>query len=1182
MAGFALTPAQAAAISARGSSVLVSAAAGSGKTRVLVERLLSYVTDEKNPRDIDSFLIITYTRAAAAELRGRILEELDMRASADPDNRRLRRQSVLCQSARIGTIHNFCTSILRERAHELGLPPVFRVADEDRSGMIKKNVLEKLMESAYERINDDEGFRLLVDTVGAGRDDRRLEEVVLELHTKMKSHAWPEKWADAQTKQMNPEGVRDIAETPWGAELMKNALSVSVYWSRELDKVLEKIYAAGNEKMAKAYGDSFSQTAEGVRDFVRACSEGWDAARKTLPVVFPRLGGLRNYEDEELMNAVKSKREGCKKTMTAISEEFSGSSGELMKELFLSAPALKALLNLTLEFDRRFSKEKLRLGLLDFSDLEHWAVKLLVNSDTGEATETAVELSRSFTEIMVDEYQDVNAVQDMLFRAVSRSGQNLFMVGDVKQSIYRFRLADPSIFINKYLSYSDFDYDKPVSGSGEPRRILLRQNFRSRACVLDAANHVFRNTMSRELGEIDYDDDAGLVLGASYPEGGENPAVIYAIDMPQGAEDDDTPDKTEIEARFTAGKIRELVESRAPVFENGAARPAGYGDIVIIMRSPGRPSAVWRRVFTEYGIPVDSGQSGGFFLSVEISVMVSILAVIDNPHQDIPLISALRSPIFGFTADELSEIRAKDKNTDFFTALKACAEGNEKCKAFIDVLGSLREAAPDMPVDALIWHVFDTLDVPAICGAMTGGEGRVSNLFILYELARGFESGGYRGLFRFLEQLERMMQRGEEPSSGAAETADGCVRIMSIHKSKGLEFPYVFLADTSRRFNKQDMSKTVLVHSELGLGAKYTDIQRGIEYPTAARRAIAGRLMSESLSEELRALYVAMTRAKERLFVTCTVRRAEQTVEKLKISAESPLAVPVLTSQPSFAHWLMLCALLEESPIGLEICQANESEPESGVAAHEDSSPVIHGRADPLLLEEIAKKLSFKYPMTGSVNVPSKLTATELKNRFEDVNRDEGAKTIAPKQIYSLRKPDFAPGELDAAERGTATHLVMQYIDFAKTSSPEEISEEIGRMVASGRLTAEQGESVDRRSILSFFSSETGKRFLAADEVYREFRFSLLVPAKMYYPESTEGEEILLQGVVDCCFVENGRVTILDFKTDRLIGKSAAGRAELYRPQLTAYKHAMERVLSKPVERAVVCFLLSGDAVSID
>ena len=1182
MAGFALTPAQNAAVFARGSSVLVSAAAGSGKTRVLVERLLSYVTDEENPKDIDSFLIITYTRAAAAELRGRILEELDKRSAAEPENRRLRRQSALCQRARIGTIHNFCTSILRERAHELGLPPAFRVADEDRSEMIKKSVLEKLMESAYESINDDEGFRLLVDTVGAGRDDRRLEEVVLELHSKMQSHAWPEKWAETQIELMDMDGVRDIAETPWGAELMRNAFSVSTYWSHEMDKAIAEIYAGGNEKMAKAYGDSFSQTAEGVRNFIRACGDGWDAAGKMLPIAFPRLGGLRNFEDEELMNAVKSKRDGCKKAMTAIAEEFSGSSGELIKELVLSAPALKALLNLTLEFDRRFSREKLRLGLLDFSDLEHWAVKLLVDRNTGEATETAIELSRSFTEIMIDEYQDVNAVQDMLFKAVSKKEQNLFMVGDVKQSIYRFRLADPSIFIGKYLSYSDFNYDKPVSDSGEPRRILLRQNFRSRPCVLEAANHVFRNTMSRELGEIDYNDDASLVPGAAYPEDGENPAVIYAIDMPQGAEDDDAPDKTEVEARFAAGKIRELVDERVPVFEDGVTRPVGYGDIVILMRSPGRPGAVWRRVLTECGIPVDSGQSGGFFLSVEISVMVSILAVIDNPHQDIPLISALRSPVFGFTADELSEIRAWDKNTDFFTALRVCAEENEKCRAFIDILDGLREAAPDMTVDALIWHIFNKLDVPAICGAMTNGGVRVSNLFMLYELARGFDSGGYRGLFRFLEQLERMMQRGEEPSSGAAEASDGCVRIMSIHKSKGLEFPYVFLADTSRRFNKQDMSKTVLVHSELGLGAKYTDIQRGVEYPTAARRAIAGRLMSESLSEELRALYVAMTRAKERLFVTCTVRRAGQTVEKLKISAESPLAVPVLTSQPSFAHWLMLCALLEESPIGLEICQTDDSDLTNEVTADESSSPVISGRADPSLLEAIAEKLSYKYPMTGTVNVPSKLTATELKNRFEDANRGEDAKTIVPKQLYSFRKPDFAPSELDAAERGTATHLVMQYIDFAKTSSLEEISEEIDRMAASGRITGEQAEAVDGRSILSFFSSETGKRLLAADEVYREFRFSLLVPAIMYYPESAEGEEILLQGVVDCCFVENGHVTILDFKTDRLIGQSAAGRAELYRPQLTAYKHAMERILSKPVDKAVVCFLFGGNTVSFD
>lgn len=1180
MASFSLTPSQQAAVDARGSAILVSAAAGSGKTRVLVERLLGYVTDKDDPKDIDSFLIITYTRAAAAELRSRILEELDRRSALEPQNRRLRRQSALCQRARIGTIHSFCTDILRERAHELPLPPDFRVADEDRSQAIKKGVLEKLLDSAYETINSDGDFRLLVDTVGAGRDDRRLEEVILELHVKMQSHPWPEDWAEKQLRLLDLPGARDVSDTPWGAELLENAASTAAYWSGELDRALEMIRAPGNEKMSKAYGESFSETAGAVREFLRACGVSWDAARARMPIPFPRLGALRNVEDEALLHLVKSKRDACKKAMTALADEFSSDSAELMTELKRSAPAMKSLLRLALAFERRFSAEKLRLGLLDFSDLEHWAARLLIDHGTGGPTDTARELSESFTEIMVDEYQDVNEVQDLLFRAVSKSGANLFMVGDVKQSIYRFRLADPTIFIEKYLNYSDFDYDRPISPDGAPRRILLQQNFRSRSCVLDAANHVFSNAMSRELGEIDYDGAARLVRGADYPPEGEVPARLYVIDLPPGAEDDDAPDKTMIEAGFVAKKIRALVSSGAAVYENGTVRPVNYGDIVILMRAPGKPGSVWRRVLMEHGIPVMSDQSGGFFASLEISVMIALLSIIDNPRQDVPLISVLRSPFFGFTADELSEIRARDKSADFYTALTLAAEESEKCRAFLDVLTELREGAPDMTVDTLLWHVCGKLDIPAICAAMPDGAARISNLFLLHELARNFENGGYRGLFRFVERLERMMERGDEPSSGA-DVSGGCVRIMSIHKSKGLEFPYVFLVDTARRFNKQDSMKTVLVHSELGLGARYTDLARGVEYPTAARRAIARRIVSEGLSEELRVLYVAMTRARERIFVTCALRRAEQAVEKLQISAASPIPVPVLASQQSFAQWLILCALLPGSPMQMEL---HSPEPaaagDSGTKAEWEAEKALP-EADPALLEQVSRQLSFNYPSPGSVALPSKLTATELKDRLEDAGMAEDAQTLISAAEYSFRKPDFAPAKLDAAGRGTATHLVMQYINLSKIFSAEDIRNDIARLVSVGRVTPEQAETVDVGGILRFFDSEPGMRMLSADEVLREFRFSLLVPARMYYPESGDGEEVLLQGVVDCCIVKDGRVTILDFKTDRIDFDRIRERVERYRPQLNAYRYAMERILSKPVENVFLYFLACDAAIPV-
>lgn len=1177
MAAFALTAPQQAAVDARGSSILVSAAAGSGKTRVLVERLLSYVTDAENPEDIDRFLIITYTRAAAAELRSRILEELDVRVAAEPQNKRLRRQSALCQRARIGTIHSFCTGILREKAHKINLPADFRVADEDRAQAIKQNVLEKLLEKSYENINSDPDFCLLVDTVGAGRDDRRLEEVILELHTKMQSHPWPADWVRRQQKIMELEGVEDISETPWGAELLEAAQRTALYWSGEFDRLLADIYRPENEKMAKAYGPSFSETADALRGFTRACANGWDAAAAFLPIPFPRLGALRGFEDEALLGRVKSRRDACNKAMKKLAEDLSGNSTELIRELALSAPAMRALLELTLEFDAAFSKEKLRLSLLDFSDLEHYAAKLLIEHDSGNPTETAIELSRGIREIMVDEYQDVNAVQDMIFRAISDEGKNLFMVGDVKQSIYRFRLADPTIFIKKYLEYQDIDPKQPVSTDGVPRRILLQQNFRSRACVLDAANHVFSNTMSRELGEIDYDDAARLVLGASYPEQGGRQAQLCVIEPPAAGEDEDSPDKTECEAISAAQKILELVNSDATVSDAGVQRPVGFGDIVILMRSPNKPAPIWRRVLGEYGIPVMSDQSGDFFTSLEISVMTALLTVIDNPHQDVPVISVLRSPFFGFSADTLSEIRSRDKASDFFTALTIAAEEDEKCREFLSLLDELRTAAPDMSVNALLWHILDKLDVFAICSAMADGAARVERLFLLLELAQSFESSGYRGLSRFVEQLHRMIDRGDAPPPPGGDTG-GSVRIMSIHKSKGLEFPYVLLADTSRQFNKQDATKTVLIHSELGLGARYTDLERGVEYPTAARRAIARRIVAEGLSEELRVLYVAMTRAKEGLFITAVMKNAVKAVEKLIPAAESPISPQTLSGVRSFAHWLILCSLLPDSPIIMELSLDGDAPWEKTWGEQATRAADPEQSADEELVEEISSKLEFKYPRTAEL--PSKLTATELKSRLEDGQHDDEAQSLVPQMGGELRRPDFAGARIDAMSRGTATHLVMQHIHFEKTGALEEIEGEISRLIAAGRLSEEQAQAVDSHSIFEFFASPVGKRLLTSEEVYREFRFSLLVPAKMYYPDSPESEEILLQGVVDCCFVENGRLTIIDFKTDRVTPDQAQIRAELYRAQIDAYQYAMERILLKPVEASVLYFLSCGKIIS--
>ena len=1164
MSEFKPTAAQYAAIHTRGSAVLVSAGAGSGKTRVLTERLMSYITDPENPADIDSFLIITFTRAAAGELRGRIMEELAQALARDPGSRRLRRQSALCQKAQIGTIHSFCARVLREYSHVLGLAPDFKIADEDGAAAMKRAALERVLDACYEKPEAHPGFTLLADTVGAGRDDSRLAELVLTLHSKMQSHARPEKWAREQVELLHA-GASDAAETPWGAEVLNAAKRSAAYWSGELDRLMALMQ--GEEKICKAYLPALSEAGDTIRELQRRLNMGWDKAREILPIIFPRLGILRNPPDPELAALVKSRWDACKKDMKALGDSLYSDSEKLLREMAYTAPAMEALLELTLDFDREFSKEKRRAVLVDYADLEHMTARLLTEED-GSPSALAVQLSQRYTEIMVDEYQDVSRVQDAIFHAISREGKNLFLVGDVKQSIYRFRLADPEIFTEKYLRYADDDSAAP----GEPRRIILSENFRSRREVLEAANGVFGCCMSRGLGDIDYDDKARLIPGAQYP-GSVPPPELMLLELSGAAEDEESPDKTALEAAMVAEKIRELVDSGETVTDHGVQRPVEYGDIAILLRSVNNVGGVYRRTLAQYGIPVGSGQGGGFFSSVEISAMMSMLAVIDNPHQDIPLIAALRSPCFGFSADELSAIRTEDREQDFYTALCAAAEHNEKCRSFGEKLSELRNMAADMSAGELVWRLLDELDMLALCSAMSDGEQRRANLMELIELAQRFESSGYRGLHRFVLWLRKLSEKGQEPALDGAESS--AVQIMSIHKSKGLEFPVVFLCDTARRFNRQDSRDTVLVHPELGLGPKLTDTQRHVEYPTLARNAIKLRLEREMLSEEMRLLYVAMTRAKERLFITAALKDPEAAIAKAESSITRPMAPEVLSQAGAMANWL-ICAALADGGAHLAM---NIGSVTAQTQAAEEQAAVI-APSDPDAAAELERNLAFVYPHAAAEKLPSKVTATELKGREEP---DAEAVSLAVKPHAPFRMPDFAKKDkpLTGTEKGIATHLVLQYMDFAKGGSREEIEREVQRLCARGFLSRREAEAVDVAAVARLFASDLGKRMRSCPQVLREFKFSLLCDAAEIYGAAA-GEQLLLQGVVDCCLDEPDGLVIIDYKTDRVrTAQEIAERGKRYRGQILSYARAMERIQGKKVKQCLLYFITPGKALEI-
>lgn len=1162
MSDFTPTRAQEQAIHSRGSAVLVSAGAGSGKTKVLTERLMAYLRDTDAPADLDRFLIITYTRAAAGELRGRILEELASALAADPGNRLLRRQSALLRRAQIGTIHSFCAALLRENSHLAGLSPDFRIADEDRAEAMRLSALERALEESYERAEQYPGFLELADTVGAGRDDKRLGELVLSLHSRMQCHAWPEAWAEKQVALLR-EPVSDAGETPWGRELLARAGETAAYWSGELDRCLAAMQ--GQEKIRAAYEASFAATAEAVRALARAISQGWEAARAALPIPFPKIL-LRASPDPALSDWLKSRRESCKKAMEALAISLEGDSERLLCDLAACEPAMSALLALALRFDALYAKDKQRAGLVDYADLEHKAAQLLTDRD-GTPTALAEQVSQRFVEVMVDEYQDVSQVQDTIFRAVSDGGRRLFLVGDVKQSIYRFRLADPALFTEKFERFADADAAAP----GEPRRILLQENFRSRREILNAANAVFSLCMSRAVGELDYDENAALKPGAAYPGTVDVPELLL-LRLPKGEEDEERPDKAALEAQLAAKTIRRLLDSGLTVTDHGQERPLRCGDIAILLRSANTVGAVYRRALAQEGVAVANGQGGDYFSAVEVSTVLSLLAVIDNPHQDIPLLAVLRSPAFGFTADALSRVRAARRDGDFYAALCAAAEADADCRGFLDWLARLRREAPDRSASELLWRLIEELDLLALCSAMNDGEQRRARLMALLSLAERFESSGARGLHRFVLWLRRLAARGQEPALGADSAS--AVQILSIHKSKGLEFPVVFLCDTDRRFNKRDSMETVLVHPTLGLGPKRTDLARRVEYPTLARRAVAARLVRETLSEEMRLLYVALTRAKERLYITAAVQEPEKRLDKLRAGLSVPLAPEVLAGAGSMADWLISAALADgQEHLRLRVCESAES-----AAAAQAETP--RGEIDEAAKRELARRLAFVYPHEAATRLPSKLTATGLKGRRET---DEEAVELTPRPHRPFRMPDFARQNrpVSGAEKGTATHLVLQYMDFAQSGSVEAVQGEIARLRAAGFLSEREAQAVDAAAIVRLFASPLGQRMKAAPALRREFRFSLLCDAEALFGEAA-GESLLLQGVVDCWLDEPEGITVIDYKTDRLRTRAEAERrAEEYRPQLAAYAGALARITGKPVRESVLYFLSCGEAVTV-
>lgn len=1174
--GETLTKAQKTAVEDRGGPLLVAAAAGSGKTKVLVDRLMSYLCQERDPANIDEFLIITYTRSAASELRGKIGAKLTQVLAANPGNRHLQRQLQRLYLAKISTVHSFCGDLLREYAFTLELPGDFRVADENECQSLRQRAMDETLEAAYENIAGSPQLQAFVDTQGFGRDDRAVPEIVAAVYDAARCHLRPDAWLESCLK--GQEEARDAGQTPWGRYLMDR---LQAYLADQAELLRRALHLARTqEDLGPKYGPTLEENLRQMES-LQAC-QTWEEVRAHRITDFGRLAAVRKPQDPDLAERIKALRKACWEGIKARQVPFAVESQKLLADLDQSYLALEGLVQLVWDFAKAYEGEKRRRRVLDFGDLEHRTLELLLGKLGDSPTRAAREIGRRFREVMVDEYQDTNEVQDRIFEALTRERGNCFLVGDVKQSIYRFRLADPGIFLEKYREFVPAGEAKP----GQGRKILLSENFRSGGEILEAANHVFRCTMSASVGGLEYGEAEALREGVPHRPLPQCPVELHGIQLTAGLEGEAAA-KYEVEAQFVAERIEALLQEPAMVRQGEDLRPVRPGDVVILLRSPGSCAGHYRKTLEARGIPVSAGAGGSVLDTGEVAVLRSFLQVLDNPLQDIPLEAVLASPVFRFTADHLGSIRAACPEGALFEALTRAGEaGDPQAEAFLELLRSLRQAARLESLTRLLEEIYARTHMEAVFAAMDGGEKRRRNLEFLYETAASFEQGGRKDLSQFLAFLDTAAQKGLQPEEAGG--APDAVSILSIHKSKGLEYPVVFLSNLSAAFNREDLRSNVLVDSQLGIGCSALDRENRCRYPTLAKRAIAQRIQEENTSEELRVLYVAMTRAKDMLIMTYASRYLTKRLEA--IARQVTLGNNIALSQEAdcLGHWVLMAAMVR-TEAGAFFAQAGQPEDttvsgspwqiqfhERGPVQESQTPGPSASAGKPEPLPDVQALLSFRYPHQAAVEAPSKVTATQLKGRDLDQEAAEQAVQPLPTGARRWRQPAFLTQRpLEGREIGTATHLAMQFLHYEACESPAGVEAELDRLLAEGFLTARQAQAVNRRWIGDFFQTELGQRLQRGQDVLREFKFSILADGGILQ-EDLAGEKLLLQGVVDCCLMEEDGLTILDFKTDRVRPGDEVAAASRYGGQVRTYGQALSRIFGKPVKKLLLYFFQTG------
>ena len=1174
-------------IDLRDRDILVSAAAGSGKTAVLVERIVNRICVDNPPVDIDRMLVVTFTKAAAAEMRERVSRAIDSLKEQKPDDENLQRQSTLVHNALITTIDSFCLFVVQNNFAQLNLDPDFRIGDKAELKLMLKDALAQVFEDNYAR-EDNEEFINLIDTYSKGRNDSDVRQMVEDIYYKAGSSSWPRKWMNSLLRLYDIKSAKQLEDSEIIKEIVDYSRVLLEEAVQELTMAKDLASATpGLEKYALTLSEDIALF-DGMADVT-----GYVGMQEFLnKISFGRIAVIRKFDgDEKKKERVKSMRDAGKKKVDGIKQKYFGMSIELMYEqLERQRPFVKELIRLSLEFYDAMEAVKTRKRVFDFSDIEHFALRILVDEQTLEPTETAREFSKHFEEIMIDEYQDSNQVQEDILTAISREHQgvgNMFMVGDVKQSIYRFRMARPELFMEKYNTYTSDD--------SAHQRIDLHKNFRSRNEVLDFTNDIFYKIMAADLGNVQYDDDAALYPGASYPKETMRPELLL-VDYKDEDLSEIIEDKVQIEALLIANRIRSLMENGMVTDKKtGQLRAVQYRDIVILSRSVATWGNTVAAVLKDCDIPAHVESNTGYFSSYEIQVILSMLRILDNPLQDIPMAAVLASPIVGMDDEELAQIRSAFKGVSFAQAALSAMAGedgyeDEKLKAFALVFERLRGAVADTPIHELLYRMLDETGFYRYASAMPAGKRRRQNIDMLIEMAAAYEKTSYKGLFHFVRYID--IQQKYEIDYGEADTAgenDDVVRIMTIHKSKGLEFPVVFVSGLGKGFNTQDTKSDLVIHEKLGLGLVEKTKSPRTKRPSLIRNEIESRIKRENLGEELRVLYVALTRAKEKIILTGGLSNAQKSFEKYRgnVNANQPISFGQREGAGCYLDWVIPAMLSYPDKYTVSTVDATEFAARTAMdmAANDISKAQLIGHisaADETKAKELAEEFDFEYAYASDITKKSKYSVSELKHdsmveKYDSTEREaERPKfLLEEKETYvpdfarddeaggasnESKEPKNAAGVNQGALRGTAVHRVMECLDFKSLCDIDTkdhvavsafVKKSMDEMLKKGLITDDMYRLTRPKLIEQFISSDVAARMAQADkrgDLYKEKPFVM------------DYEGVLVQGIIDVFWLENDKIVLLDYKTDRV--NAAKELIDRYSTQLKLYADALGRIFS--------------------